>query len=57
MSAKDRINATEATAPEPLTDAELEEAAGGYGKRMYYSYSSSSSASYKASTSNDDAKS
>lgn len=28
-----------------------------YGKHCYYSYSSSSSASYKASTSNDDAKS
>ncbi len=46
MSAKDTATAAEASAPEPLTDIELEEAAGGYGQRSYYSYTSERTKSY-----------
>lgn len=57
MSTQKPPKMTNAPAPEQLTDDALEEVAGGYGKYDYYSYSSSSAASYRASTSNDDAKS
>ena len=39
-----------------LTDAELEQVDGGFGKDWYYSYSSERSASYTSSSSDDSSK-
>jgi hypothetical protein len=53
---KDAAKAAQAK-PEELDAKDLDQAAGGWGRTPYYSYSSDASASYRASTSNNDSKS